>query len=77
MNSLLEFFTIVLTDPISNVLKQLLLGSSGGYYDMSEARVFASFHHILAPGFGDNLASVLNFLTNPEKWEGLYGTGDL
>ena len=44
---------------------------------MSEARVVASFYHILAPGFGGNSESVLTNLTNPEKWEVIDGIGGL
>ena len=41
---------------------------------MSNARVVAPFQHILASGFGGDFSLVLTNLTNPEKWEGLYGT---
>lgn len=44
---------------------------------MSKVRVFASFQNILAPRFFGNSAPVLTNLTNPEKWEGLDGTGSL
>ena len=35
MKSLLEFFPIGPKDPLYNMLKQLRLGSQGGYYGMS------------------------------------------
>ena len=37
----------------------------------------ASFQHILVPGFGGNLAKVLEILTESDKWEGIDGTSIL
>ena len=62
MKILIELFPIVLSYSLFNMLKQLRMGSPKGSYGMSEARVVATFQHILAPGFGGNSASVLNFL---------------
>ena len=44
---------------------------------MRETRRVASFHHILVSGLGGDSASVLTFLTKPENWEVLDGTGGL
>ena len=44
---------------------------------MGKVTVVASVQHILAPGFGGDLASVLINLTNPENWEGIDVTGGL
>ena len=67
MKILIEFFPIGNTDSLSNMIKQLRLGYPGGSYVMNKARVVSSFHHILAPGFGFDLSSVLNFLTTSDK----------
>ena len=58
---MLEFFLIGPKYTISKIIKQLNWIYTGGYYEMSEARVVALFQNILAPGFGGNLAPVLNF----------------
>ena len=50
MESMLEFFSIVPTYPLSNIIKQLCLVYQGGYYGMSEARFVDSFQHILDLG---------------------------
>ena len=75
MNSLIEFFAIGHTYPLSNMLKQLRFFSPVFSNDMSKARVVTSFQYILSPEFDRDSASFLNFLTKPEKWKGLYGTG--
>ena len=64
MKSLIEFSPIEPTYNLSNAPKKLWIGYPGISYDMSKARVVASFQNILAPGFGGNLASVLTNLTN-------------
>ena len=63
MMSLIGFFPIDPTYTLSNIFKQLWLGYPGGSYDLREARLVVSFQHILAPGFGDDLASVLTNFT--------------
>ena len=77
MKSLLEFPPIVSTYSISNILKQLWLGSIGKYYGMIKERVVASFQYILDPGFSGDSSSVLKFSTKPETWQGLDSTGGL
>ena len=44
---------------------------------MGKATVVASVQHILAPGFGGDLASVLTNFTDQENWGGTYVTGGL
>ena len=68
MKRLIELLSIVPTDHLSKMLKQLWLVSPAGSYAMIKARIVASFRHILAPLFGGGLASVLKILTKPEKW---------
>ena len=61
MKNMLEFITIEPKYTLSKIIKQSQMIYTGGYYEMSEARFVALFQNILAPGFGGNLASVLNF----------------
>ena len=49
------------------MLNILQLISLGGYYDMREAGAVASFQHMMDPGFGGNLASVLKILLIQES----------
>ena len=67
MKSLLDFPSVGPKKPLYKILKHIWLGSLGGYYGMSEARVVASFKKILTLGLGRNLESVLKFLTKTEK----------
>ena len=68
MKSLIDLFSIGPIDPLYNMLQQLCLGCTVGYYDMSKSRFVASSQNIFSPGFGGNMASVLKTFNKPEQW---------